>query len=450
MLININDFGAVGDGTTLNTSSIQKAIDEASKEKNTVYIPAGVYLTGTLNLKGASLYLENNAVLKGSPDLKDYPEIGFLHNEMGEVTSLLYSMNEKNIHISGYGTIDFSGEAFYDLSRRSIPLYYDRPLTEEQLQECNFEEKESGRVNQSCFFHNVENLTIEGVRFTNAPCWTISISESKNVKLTNLTIDTSRTIHNNDGIHISACDGVVIKGCHISSGDDCIAITGITNWNRFCENIVISDCVLTCCSKSIVLGYMYSLIRNVTVTNCTIYNSNRGLCIMASAGKGCVENVIFSNMTIDTKICAGNWWGNGEPICILGIRHDNGVCRNFLDQMPERNMDYCVRNIIVTNLICTAENAIGIVGDGVLTRDITLQNIYYQAKESKNIDLKGRILDTNPAPFFVPVEKDCFLRIMGAENVYLNNVNGDSSAHVDKIVNTKFSREFLVKNAYAD
>lgn len=75
-----------------------------------------------MNLKSASLQLEQGAVLKGSPDLADYPPIGYRHNEMGEVTSLLHSMNTANLRISGSGTIDFNGSAFYDATRPNIDL----------------------------------------------------------------------------------------------------------------------------------------------------------------------------------------------------------------------------------------------------------------------------------------------------------------------------------------
>ena len=72
-MINIKDFGAVGDGITLNTEAINKAVDLASKTKDTVYIPAGVFLSGTIVLKDTSIYLESGAVLKASGNIEDYP-----------------------------------------------------------------------------------------------------------------------------------------------------------------------------------------------------------------------------------------------------------------------------------------------------------------------------------------------------------------------------------------
>ena len=58
--------------------------------------------------------------------------------------------------------------------------------------------------------------------------------------------------------HSKACKGVIISDCHISSGDNCIALSSITNWEKPCEDIVITNCVLRSCSKAIVIDYIYS------------------------------------------------------------------------------------------------------------------------------------------------------------------------------------------------
>lgn len=431
-MFNVTDFGAIGDNKTLNTMAIQNAVDSACQVDGTVLIPSGTFISGTINLKNASLFLDDGAVLKGSPDLNDYPYIGYYHNEMKEVTSLLYSIGHKNIHIYGSGTIDFNGTSFYDQNRPSIPSYYQNPLTDAQLAECNYEWDE--RVNQPAFFANAANLIVEGITLLDASCWTLSFSHCTNLNLRNLTIDSSRNIPNNDGMHFSCCQDVVIKGCQINTGDDCIALSSITDWEGVCENFVISDCILRSCSKAFVLGYMYSHVRNVVFSNCVIQDSNRGICIMASDGVGLVENVTISNVVVSTRIRAGNWWGNGEPICLLGIEEDTGYQSYLTAQKPARRTEYCISNVIVNNVICHAENAIGIVGTGSSIQAVTLSNIYFSTKASPNIGLKGRTLDTLPAPDFIEVPEDCFLKIVGADDVKLINVNGDAKQGVDKII----------------
>lgn len=96
---------------------------------------------------------------------------------------------------------------------------------------------------QCIFFHNAKNVTVRGIKVIDASCWTFSFNACENVKLLGLTIDTSPNVPNDDGIHIASCKGVIIADCHISSGDDCIALSGITDWAKPCEDIVITNCV---------------------------------------------------------------------------------------------------------------------------------------------------------------------------------------------------------------
>ena len=72
-------------------------------------------------------------------------------------------------------------------------------------------------------------------------------------------------VPNDYGIHLCSCKGVVISDCNISGGDDCIALSGITNWEKPCEDVVITNCVLRSCSKAIVIGYIYSVVRNCLI-----------------------------------------------------------------------------------------------------------------------------------------------------------------------------------------
>ena len=74
-MLNIRDFGAVADGKTVNTKAIQAAVDRAGETGETVLVPGGVFITGTIHLNGVSLHLEPGAVLKGSTNIDDYPRI---------------------------------------------------------------------------------------------------------------------------------------------------------------------------------------------------------------------------------------------------------------------------------------------------------------------------------------------------------------------------------------
>ena len=410
-MLNITDFGAVGDGKYLNTEAFERAVCAAKETKGAICVPAGTFLTGTINLRGVSLHLEAGAVLLASPNLTDYPVQDFVHNEMGPLTALIVNLGHDHVSITGSGTIDLNGGAFYDRSRFNVPETR-MPMTAEQVRECTYFIGE--RPAQCVFFHDCHDVEISGVRVVDAPCWTITMSRCADVRLKDLFIDTDLNTPNDDGIHLSACKGVIASGCHISSGDDCIALSCITDWETPCEDVVISDCVLRSCSKAIVLGYQYSVVRNVLIENCVIRESNRGLCIMCHTEAGLVENVRANNLIIDTHVRAGNWWGNGEPVLIMAVPMDNDGLRI---QKPNRKMDCAVHNIHLTGLTCMGENAMGIVGTEGNIRDIILRDIDFTRKFSANLPLKGPVFDLAPSTLRVEIPEDAAMVTIGAKEV---------------------------------
>ena len=108
------DFGAVADGKTVNTGSIQKAIDKCnSNGGGIVYIPAGTFITGTVYLKSnVNLHLESGASLNGSSNMSDYAPFerpGFGPSNYG----VLFTLKAENVSITGQGTIDGNEDAFF-------------------------------------------------------------------------------------------------------------------------------------------------------------------------------------------------------------------------------------------------------------------------------------------------------------------------------------------------
>lgn len=418
-LFNIVDFGATPNTGTLQTTAIQNAVDAAQEACGTVYVPSGEFVTGTINLKNTSLYLDKGAVLKGSDNFDDYVWNGYMHNEMGKCISLLYSLNGKNITISGEGTIDLNGSSFYDFDKPLIPPS-KVPFTDAQIMECTV--YHAVRPSQPIFFYNCENVTINDVKVLDASCWTLTFVESQNIRVNNITVVGNERVPNNDGMHFCSCKGVFVTNCNISSADDCIALSAITDWNKPCEDIIIANCRLKSFSKAIVIGYMHSIIRNVTITNCVIKESNRAFCIMSSVKSGLVENVTVSNMILDTRVRAGNWWGNGEPILMMGTYH-----HNYSDPVPDRGYDVNIRNINFSSIFCTSENAIGIIGEDDNIDNVTMSNVFVTLKPSDNIDLKGKIFDLAPSKQIDTLpgdDKAYFMHIQGVRNVYLENVRG--------------------------
>jgi polygalacturonase len=391
-VINIIDYGAIPNSGELCTKAVQAALDDANAHGNcTVMVPSGEFIIGSINLGKASLYLDRGAVLKGSPSLADYVPCGYHHNEMGDVLALLYSMHSDGLRLSGEGTIDLNGDAFYNFDEPIVPKT-DVEMTPAQKLECTVTHK--GRPNQPIFLYQCKNVVVEGLQIKNAPCWTFSFIECENVRMLDLTIDNNLRIPNNDGMHFCASKKILIRGCVMSCGDDCIALSSITDWDIPCEDVVISDCILTSCSKTIVIGYMHSIVRNVCISNVIIKNSNRGICIMSSAGTGLVENVSISNVQIDTRVRAGNWWGNGEAILMMGTYHH---IERYSLPPPIRTQEVNIRNIHISSAICHTENAIGLVGVNKNIQGVRLSGLTVQMKDSDNLMVKGKMFDLAPS-----------------------------------------------------
>ena len=416
-MIDITEFGAKGDGSALCTEAFRQAVAAAKEAGEPVRVPAGTYVTGTIDLQGVSLHLDAGAVVRGSSDPADYPEMPFHHNELGTLRALVVCLGGQDVVIDGEGAIDLNGSSFYDFSSPIVPESRV-PFTQAQKAECTV--KHSWRPSQSIFFYQVKNLTVKGITVLDAPCWTFSFNECQNVKVLGLTIDTNLNVPNDDGIHVCGCDGVIISDCHISTGDDCIAISGITDWARPCGNIVITNCVLRSCSKAIVIGYIYSHIRNVLIDNVIIRESNRGLCFMCNDQGGLVENVQAANMVIDTRVRAGNWWGNGEPIFFMGVKHDYHIPA---EQNPHRETPVNYRNIVIRDVICAGENAIGAVGTGSNYENVTLRGITMERKPSANLALKGNTFDLAPGRMEVEVPEDCSVYLKGAAGVTVQDMS---------------------------
>lgn len=413
----IADFGAKQG--ELCTKEIQAAFDAASAAKGTVVVPAGEYITGTIFMGNASLWLQKGAVLKGSGDIADYPLIGYVHNEMGPMRTMMWTKDATGVTIYGEGELDMNGCAFHDFEHRNVPK--PELFSPEQVLECTA--THGDRPNQPILFMDCKHITLKDYFTRNAPCWSYCFLYCEDVRVTDLTIDNDRCTANNDGMHFCGCKRVSIRGCHIVAGDDCIALSGITNWDKPCEEITISDCTLECSSKSIAVGYMHSIVRDVVISNCTIMNSNRGIVFMSSTGTGLVENVLVSNVRFDARCYAGNWWGNGEPICLMSTHHH---LSNYRDPEPVwRGYKTAIRNVRFRNIICSGENAIGIVGENGSIENISFDGLTMSLKDSKNLPLKGRMIDVAPSEqtAWLPDDgKPYWLFMRDAKNVTFRDV----------------------------
>ena len=381
-VVDITKLGAVGDGKTMNTRALQAALDHcAAAGGGTVVVPPGIFLSGSVEMKShTTLALSPGAVLRGSPKIEDYPFIPFQHNELGKTRSLLWAIGQTNICVTGSGTIDLNDPAFIDFTEyRSNPeMASGAELNEAQRQET-VASHAPPRPTQPLFFHQCRRLRFDGVRIINAPCWAITASLSRDIKITHLTIDNNLRTPNSDGLHFCGSREIIVSDCVISAGDDCIAVTGITDWDAVSENIVIMNCVFRSRSAALRLGHQASKVRNVTVSNLVIHDSNRGIAVFAN-DRGWVKDVLISGLVMDTRLIAGGWWGKGEPLVIAA--GGTGT----------------ITGVSVSQVRAESDNGIVIFGQAGNVRDVVLRDWVLKTRPGVNRALFKPLFDLQPLP----------------------------------------------------
>jgi hypothetical protein len=401
---NILTFGAV-EGN-LSTSAIQTAIDEcALAGGGDVIIPEGTFITGTLFLKSnVTLYLKTGAVLKGSTNLNDY-------SREGRSPGMVYCEDAINVGIAGKGTIDASGDNFYDFAQNHVYDEFDKNRTrqkENYMPEGTFftdgPVKRNPKPGMTIVFFHCTNVSITGITIQDTPSWATRFGFCEGVLIDGVTINNNPLIPNSDGLHFTISRNIRISNCNISGGDDAIVLTGFPkdeetpglntteqkihkygNKTIFGENMTVTNCVLKSSSSGIRIGYGQHPIRRCTFSNIVIYDSNRGIGIFAHDASN-IEDLIFSGIIIETRLYNGQWWGNGEPIHLSSISRFEG--------QPSGQ----IKNVQFNNINAIAEQGILVYGQKECPiENIQFNNVQLHIRKGKETLTYGGNFDLRPA-----------------------------------------------------
>lgn len=314
---NISDFGAKADGITINTSTIQKAIDYINENGGgSLIFGPGNYVTGSIYLKSnVTLHLERGATILGSTNPFDYvkdKKIGWM--------SLIFAVNQENIGITGKGTINGRGfitaNNMVSYIHRGIftdPLKLDRP-------------NETNRP-QNIYFRECKNVTITDITLRDPASWNQTYDQCKKLYVDNIYVD-SKSYWNNDGIDVVDCDGVVIKNSFFDAADDVLCFKS-HDPNQLCQNVVVDNCV----GRSSANGLKFGTVsrggfRNFKVTNLTIYDTFRSAITFAAVDGGEIENIVVDGVrSINTGnviyLRIGDRWSKGKKPFMKNILISN-------------------------------------------------------------------------------------------------------------------------------
>ena len=288
-VFNINKYGAKGDGVTLNTKAIQKAIDECTPG-GTVLVPAGMYLSGALFLKSdMTLYIEKGGVLKGSADIADYYPIIPTRFEGWAVESFSSLITA--------GKMDTSGKIFV----KNLALRGEGTISggDTELGKAMTAARGIRSRGRLICLMNCMNVDIQGLNLEKTPCWCIHYTYSKNVTIHDIKI--TSTAPNGDGIDPDSSVDSYIFNCSFSTGDDCIAIKSGKNpegniVGKPTMNVWITNCNFIKGHSLAIGSEMSGGVKNVIVRDCEIGNLINGLQIKGTKDRGgYVEDVIVKD-----------------------------------------------------------------------------------------------------------------------------------------------------------
>lgn len=308
----ITDYGAKGDGTTDCTKAIAAAIDACHNAGGgRVTVPAGVYLTGAIHLKSnVDLEVAKGATLRFSTDPKSYLPVVFTRYECTEVMNyspFIYALGQENIAITGEGTLDGQGSkaAWYTWKRlpdaRELVDMGDRGVPVEQRV---FGE---GHHLRPYFIQptRCRNVLIQGVHIVDSPMWVITPLYCTNVTVQGVTVKADGP--NTDGCDPDSCTDVLIKDCHFSDGDDCIAIKSGRDVdgrrvNIPSRNIVIQNCVFQDGHGGVTVGSETSGgVENVFAEDCHFDSPNLDIAMRFKTGMtrgGVVQHIYIRNCAV--------------------------------------------------------------------------------------------------------------------------------------------------------
>ena len=399
----------MGDGKTINTKRIQQVFDNCN-ENQQIYFPAGIYLTGALNIhSNTEIYLEKGAIIQGTTEVEDYQPKRWSRFEGIEMMcySSLLNMGQMD-HLSGYnchdviirgeGAISGGGNQLREniIALEFVLLKDYMTSLGASINECEKADTIPGRVRPRLInISNSENIVISGIKIQNGPSWNVHMIYSNNI-ITCGCAFYSKGINNGDGWDPDSSTNCTIFDCDFYTGDDAVAIKSGKNpegnlINRPCKYIEIFDCRIHSGCGIAMGSEMSGGIENVSIWDCQMENSLYGIEIKATKKRGgYVRNVKVFNCIVP-RIMAHSVKYNDDGITSGVIPkfedfhfEDITIKRSKIVDYPHKlielcgfdNEDYALQNVLLKNInMYSLEKDEEDVIDIAYSKDVILDNV---------------------------------------------------------------------------
>ena len=333
----IEDYGAIGDGHTLNTVAFSKAIGACSRAGGgRVMVPPGLWLTGPIELQSnVNLVVERGALIQMTSDHSQYPIIkasGKSNNYV--IASPIYGYGLDHIAITGEGIIDGAGETWRPVKKEKVTAaqwkgfiasggalgdngkiwwpskealegeQYVRDLKKKRkdLKAEDYLPARDYLRPYMVYLINCKNVLVRGVTIRNSPKFVFYPNNCTNLTMDHVNIFNDYWAQNGDGIDISRCRNVLIYHCNVSAGDDgiCMKSSGSKDGDLApgLENVVIARCVVYHAHGGFVIGSNTDGgMENIFVSDCDFIGTDIGVRVKSNAGRGgLVKNIYVKNI----------------------------------------------------------------------------------------------------------------------------------------------------------
>ena len=370
----VREFGAVGDGVTVNTVAIQKAIDQCSAEGGGVVLFAGGrFVTGTIYFKdNVTLRVEAGAVLLGSTNIADYAtdtHKNLYKNEPHMDRCLIFGRGVSGIGIEGNGIIDGRGgvgrigepghRAFFPNqgdAKRNRPMLL-------RLMDCS-------------------RIRVRDITLRNPAAWTSAWLYCRDIVVDGITLS-SRVCNNGDGLDFDGCENVRVSNCAFDTSDDSICLQA-SRKDQPVRDVVINNCVFVSKWAGIRIGLLSSGdFENVTVSNCVFRDiDDSGLKIQMCEG-GAMRNMTFANLVMQNV---------PRPIFMTFCQQRAGVDSPEGGYAPMNTMGgFVFDGLQIDSSRCGTNSAFIFTGmPGHPIRDIRLSNIQFTTGGGADASMAAR------------------------------------------------------------
>lgn len=396
-VLNVTDFGAVGNNSTVNTAAIQAAIDSATINGDTVMLSSGTFVSGTLILKSnVTFFIANGATLKGSGSRSDYPDITPQFSSGADnysLTSLLYAEGQDHITLTGGGTIDGNGSALTFLLDTD-----NRPF---------------GMRFISCSNIIIENLSLKSSAF-----WMMHNLNIDTLTMRNLDIFNQANA-NNDGINVDGCREVYVGHCTVDSGDDPIVLKTMSL--AITRNVEVEQCTVATYSRAIKIGTeTNSGFENIHFHDIVVQQTSFTLPGLPASAKTGINMSIVDGGYIDSLLIENiSMTAVQNPIFIrLGKRTQT------FDPLVSLDSVGSIKHVVLRNIDAVADNNITSMVNGIpghYIQDVLFENIDITIPGGSPAISSGYMVPENETG---KPESDMFGDSIPSYGLYLRHVDG--------------------------